>query len=139
MEWIKRYILFHDKRHPKHMGADEVEAFLSSLATERNVAASTQNQALAAILFLYREVLGVELPWLDGVTRAKKPQRLPTVLLPSEVEKILVRLDGAVGLVARLLYGSGLRLMEVTRLRVKDLDLMAQQITVRDGKGLKTA
>jgi integron integrase len=137
LHWIKRYILFHGKRHPKDMGAVEVAAFLSSLATERNVSASTQNLALSAVLFLYREVLGCDLPWLKDVVRAKKPQRLPTVLTRPEVQRLLGRLDGTPGLVVQLLYGTGMRLMEGLRLRIKDLDLEHRQITVRDGKGGK--
>jgi len=109
--WIKRYILFHGKRHPKDMGAPEIEAFLSALATDRNVSASTQNLALSSILFLYREVLAFELPWLDNIVRAKKPQRLPTVLSESEVKRLLACMEGMPDLVARLLYGTGMRLM----------------------------
>lgn len=135
--WVKRFILFHGKRHPESLGAKEVEAFLSHLATEREVAAATQNQALAALLFLYKEVLGIELPWLDGVVRAKKPQRLPTVLTRTEVKSVLGNLQGVPWLVANLLYGSGLRLSEALRLRIKDVDLAHLQITVRDGKGGK--
>jgi integrase len=134
VDWIKRYILFHDKRHPENMGKEDVEKFLTHLAVERHVAASTQNQALSAILFLYQEVLGHELPWLDGVERAKRPARLPVVLTASEVRSVLARLDGIHGLMASLLYGTGLRLMECVRLRVKDIDFEYGQITVRDGK-----
>ena len=137
LDWIKRFIFFHDKRHPRDMGAADVEAFLSYLAVERNVAASTQNQALAAILFLYNDVLNIQLPWLDDVTRAKKPQRLPTVLTRNETERLLRHIDGTPGLVARLLYGTGMRLMEAIRLRVKDVNLTLRQITIRDGKGGK--
>lgn len=135
--WIRRFILFHGKRHPREMGAPEVEAFLSDLAVQRNVAASTQNQALAAILFLYRDVLGIELPWLQDVVRAKRPARLPVVLTRREVEAVLARLDGRDWLMASLLYGAGLRLMECVRLRVKDIDFAMRQIVVRDGKGAK--
>lgn len=135
--WIRRFILFHSKRHPREMGAPEVEAFLSDLAVQRNVAASTQNQALAAILFLYRDVLGIELPWLQDVVRAKRPARLPVVLTRREVEAVLARLDGRDWLMASLLYGAGLRLMECVRLRVKDIDFAMRQIVVRDGKGAK--
>jgi integrase len=110
--WIRRYILFHGKRHPAEMGADEITAFLSFLATHDKVAASTQNQALSALLFLYREVLAVELPWLDGLVRAKPPQRLPVVLTRAEVRAVLGRLDGVSRLMALLLYGAGLRLLE---------------------------
>ena len=137
VDWIRRFILFHDKRHPADMGAPEVEAFLSHLAVNRNVAASTQNQALAAILFLYREVLEIELPWLEGVTRAKRPPRLPVVLSESEVQRLLAQLEGTPLLIASLLYGSGLRLMEALRLRVKDVDLERKEIIVRSGKGGK--
>lgn len=138
LHWIKRFIVFHGKRHPREMGAPEVEAFLSHLATELNVAANTQNLALSALLFLYREVLAVELPWLDGVTRAKKPQRLPTVLNIAEVKRLLDALpDDVPALVVRLLYGTGMRVMEGVRLRVKDVDLAQRQIVVRDGKGAK--
>jgi integron integrase len=135
--WIKRYIFFHDKRHPKEMGAAEAEAFLTHLAVEGNVSASTQNQALSALLFLYREVLGMELPWLDDVVRAKKPQRLPSVLNREEVSLVLERMEGTYGLMARLLYGTGMRLMECCRLRVKDIDFRQREILIRDGKGGK--
>lgn len=137
-DWIKRYILHHGKRHPKEMGAKEVEAFLSHLAVARNVSASTQNQAKSALLFLYKEVLAMELPWLDNVTQAKVPKRIPVVLTQQEVQVVLSRLDsGTVWLVASLLYGSGLRLMECLRLRVKDVDLARHEILVREGKGFK--
>jgi integron integrase len=137
VQWIKRFILFHGKRHPKDMGAAEAEAFLTHLAVEGNVSASTQNQALSALLFLYREVLGMELPWLDEVVRAKKPQRLPSVLNRAEVGLVLERMDGVYGLMARLLYGTGMRLMECCRLRVKDIDFGLREILIRDGKGAK--
>ena len=137
VHWIRRFILFHNKRHPVEMGAVEVEAFLSHLAVAGKVAASTQNQALSALLFLYREVLGIELPWLQGVTRAKPSQYLPVVLTTGEVRALFARLDGVDWLMASLLYGAGLRLMECVRLRVKDLDFEMRQITVRDGKGGK--
>jgi integron integrase len=136
--WIKRYILFHDKRHPRDMAKAEVEVFLSALAVQRNVAASTQQQALAAILFLYREVLGIELPWLDDVVRAKKPRRLPTVLSREETQALLCAVkDAECGFIVRLLYGTGMRLLETLRLRVKDVDLGRREIVVRDGKGGK--
>src|SRR5262249_61604534 len=122
VHWIKRYIFFHDKRHPAEMGAAEVTAFLTSLAVQGKVAASTQNQALSALLFLYREVLGIELPWLDDVVRAKRPVHLPVVLTREEVRAVLLRLDGVPRLMAVLLYGAGLRLLECCRLRVKDVD-----------------
>jgi len=115
----------------------EVEAFLTDLAVRRNVASSTQNQALAALLFLYKEVLGIQLPWLEGVTRAKRPRHLPTVLTVRETGAVLDRMEGSLGLVARLLYGAGMRLLEGLRLRVKDVDFDMRQITVRDGKGAK--
>ncbi|MFP5304807.1 MAG: integron integrase [Gammaproteobacteria bacterium] len=135
--WIRRFILFHGKQHPAAMGAAQVEAFLSHLAVDRNVAASTQNQALAAILFLYRDVLGSELPWLTDVTRAKRPRRLPTVLTRREVEQLLPQVSGTPGLICRLLYGTGMRVIECVRLRVKDVDLDRREIVVRDGKGAK--
>jgi len=135
--WVRRFILFHDKRHPRDMGAPEVEAFLTHLAVAADVAAGTQNQALSALLFLYREVLGVELPWLESVTRARRPQRVPTVLTEAEVHRVLARLQGRDWLMASLLYGTGMRLMECVRLRVKDVDFARNEITVRDGKGSK--
>jgi integron integrase len=136
--WIKRFIFFHGKRHPADMGAPEVEAFLSHLAVDLKVAAATQNLALSALLFLYKDVLERDLPWLKDVVRAKKPHRLPTVLTQPEVQALLGRLDRTIyGLIARLLYGTGMRLMEGVRLRVKDLDLEQRQVTVRDGKGAK--
>ncbi|HEX9594218.1 MAG TPA: phage integrase N-terminal SAM-like domain-containing protein, partial [bacterium] len=135
--WIRRYILFHHKRHPREMGEKEVADFLSALAVQGNVSASTQNQALNALLFLYREVLRVELGWLEDVVRAKKPQRLPVVLTREEVAQVLALLDGTPRLMATLLYGAGLRLLECCRLRVKDVDFGAHQILVREGKGHK--
>ena len=137
VHWVKRFIVFHGKRHPKDMGAAEVEAFLSHLAVDGNVAASTQNQALSALLFLYRDVLGVDLPWMDEVIRAKRPARLPVVLTQREVTLVLDRMSGVHGLMVRLLYGTGMRLMEVVRLRVKDIDFERAEILVRDGKGAK--
>jgi integron integrase len=135
--WVRRFILFHGKRHPASMGAPEVEAFLTFLATEHHVAASTQNQALSGILFLYREVLCLNLPWLQQVTRAKQPQRLPVVLSREEVKKLLDAMEGTAALMGRLTYGSGLRLMECVRLRVRDLDFKAHSLLVRNGKGHK--
>ena len=135
--WIKRFILFNKKKHPKDMGKLEIEAFLTYLAVNRNVSASTQNQALNALLFLYRQVLNVDLPWLEDVTRAKKPTRLPVVLSVNEINAVLVFLDGVRGLVAQLLYGTGMRLMECLRLRVKDIDFERKEILVRQGKGGK--
>lgn len=130
-------IWFHDKQHPLDLGARQVEAFLTDLAVTRKVSASTQNQALAALLFLYKEVLGIDLPWLDDVVRAKKPQRLPVVLTVVEVQRLLARLEGSHGLMAQMLYGTGMRLMECVRLRVKDVNFGRNEIIVRDGKGGK--
>ncbi|MGH8117387.1 MAG: integron integrase [Rhodanobacteraceae bacterium] len=135
--WIRRFILANDKRHPRTMGAREVEAFLTHLATHAHVAASTQNQALSALLFLYREVLQQELPWLEDIRRAKKPQRLPVILSRGEAASLLAEMSGVTWLMASLLYGSGLRLMECLRLRVQDVDFMRREITVRRGKGGK--
>ncbi len=137
VQWVKRFILFHGKRHPKELGAVEVEAFLTHLAVDGKVSASTQNQALSALLFMYKEVLAVDLPWLNNVVRAKQPQRLPVVLTRSEVREVLVRMKGVYGLMANLLYGSGMRLMECVRLRVKDVDFERGEILIRDGKGGK--
>jgi integron integrase len=137
LHWIRRFIFFHGKRHPRHMGGPEVEAFLSNLATAGQVAPSTQNQALSALLFLYREVLELELPWLDGVVRAKRSQHVPVVLTENEVRALLARLDGTKWLAACLLYSTGMRLLEGLRLRVKDVDFERREITVRDGKGAK--
>ncbi|MDZ4202071.1 MAG: integron integrase [Gallionella sp.] len=137
VHWIKRFIFFHGKRHPKDLGAAEVEAFLTHLATEGNVSSSTQNQALSALLFLYREALGIDLPWMDTMVRAKKPQRLPSVLTRAEVSLVLERMEGTYSLMARLLYGTGMRLMECVRLRVKDVDFGQREILIRDGKGAK--
>lgn len=137
VQWVRRFILFHGKRHPAEMGAKEVEAFLTHLAVQGQVAAATQNQALSALLFLYREVLGQDLPWLDQVVRAKRPARLPVVLSRQEVGRVLEHMDGVYGLMARLLYGTGMRLMECVRLRVKDVDFERGEILVRDGKGAK--
>lgn len=134
---IRRYILFHGKRHPRDLGADEVRAFLAHMALEEHVAASTQNVALHALLFLYREVLGLELPELGEVERARGPQKVPVVFTREEVRQVLAGLSGTHGLMARLLYGSGLRLMECMRLRVKDIDFGYRELTVVDGKGAK--
>ncbi|MBC3935794.1 integron integrase [Undibacterium sp. CY7W] len=137
VHWVRRYILFHGKRHPREMGAAEVEAFLSHLAVTDHVAASTQNQALSALLFLYREVLELDLPWMTEVVRAKRPARLPVVLTEREVFAVLECMQDVYGLMARLLYGTGMRLMECVRLRVKDVDFERCEIVVRDGKGAK--
>jgi len=135
--WMRRYYEFHGRKDPATLGAAELSAFLSSLATERKVAASTQNQALAALLFLYRSVLGQELPWLDDLVRARGPERLPVVLSRDEVRAVLWSMGGVTRLMATLLYGSGLRLLECCRLRVKDVDFARRQIVVRRGKGDK--
>jgi integron integrase len=137
VQWIRRFILFHRKRHPREMGAAELTAFLTDLAVQRNVAASTQNQALNAILFLYRDVLKIDLPWLGDVQRAKKPQRLPVVFTREEVKALLGQLQGTTWLMAMLTYGSGLRLLECLRLRVKDMDFHYRQLLIRDAKGQK--
>lgn len=137
MDWVRRFVRFHGLRHPREMGAPEVEAFLTHLAVAGNVASSTQNQARSALLFLYKEVLGTELPWLDSVTSAKASQRLPVVLTRDEVAVLLSTMSGVAGLIARLLYGSGLRVTEGVRMRVKDVDLARGEILVRDGKGAK--
>ena len=135
--WIRRYIFFHGKRHPAEMGAPEVTSFLSSLAVQGHVAASTQNQALSALLFLYRHVLHQNLPWLEDVVRAKRPTHLPIVLTRDEVRTVIFELDGTPRLMATLLYGAGLRLLECARLRVQDIDFARNQIVVRDAKGAK--
>ncbi|MBB3105487.1 integron integrase [Azomonas macrocytogenes] len=137
VKWVKEYIRFHGLRHPEEMGAPEVEQFLSYLAVARHVSASTQNQALASLLFLYKHVLAIELPWLNEVVRAKKPERLPLILSIAETQRLLAVFEGETALVAGLLYGSGLRLMEAMRLRVKDIDFERREILVRDGKGMK--
>ena len=135
--WIRRFIVWSGKRHPREMGAAEVRGFLTHLAAERNVAAATQNQALNALVFLYREVIGGELEWLQGFEPAKRGARLPEVLSRAEVQAVLQRMKGTHGLIGRLLYGTGLRLMEGLRLRVKDVDFARGQIVVRAGKGNK--
>jgi integron integrase len=137
LEWMKRFIFFHQKRHPREMGAPEVKAFLTDLAVHRQVAASTQNQALNALVFLYQEVLGITLGEIGEFARAKRPKRLPVVLTRAEVQRLLAAMEGTYLLMGRLLYGTGMRLMECIRLRVKDVDFERNQITVRDGKGEK--
>ena len=137
IDWVRRFILFHEKRHPQDMGAAEVEAFLTHLAVDRHVAASTQNQAKSAILYLYKQVLGVELPWLDDVVQAKTPRRLPVVLTAPEVRSLLLHMHGTTGLIAQLLYGTGMRLLESLRLRVKDVEFSRREIIIREGKGNK--
>jgi integron integrase len=137
VDWVRRFILHFDKRHPRELGAREIERFLTDLAVEGHVSASTQNQAKSALLFLYRDVLGIELEWLRNVTQAKVPRRLPVVLTETEVRRIFKHLREPYVLMAQLLYGTGMRLMECVRLRVKDIDLERLEIVVRDGKGQK--
>ena len=137
VDWIKRFILFHGKRHPAQMDKTQVIAFLTHLAVQRNVAASTQNQALSAILFLCRDVLELDPGWIEGFERPKRPARLPVVLTPAEAHAVLAQLEGTKWLMASLLYGAGLRLMECLRMRIKDVDFGYGQILVRDGKGAK--
>jgi integron integrase len=138
VDWVRRFILFHGKRHPMDLGATAVQAFLTHLAVERRVASPTQNQAKSALLFLYREVLGLRLPWLDEVVGAKLPRRLPVVLTPGEVRRLLAHMSGGtLGLVASLIYGTGMRLLEALRLRVKDVEFERREIVIRDGKGAK--
>ncbi len=137
-EWIKRYIFFHNKRHPSEMGAPEIESFLTYLASKRKVSASTQNVALSALLFLYREVLQVELPRLEDFEHAKRPKKLPVVLTQQEVRLLLSVIDHQLhSLVLRLLYGTGMRLMECIRMRVKDIDFEQMEFVIRSGKGNK--
>ncbi|MEK7329945.1 MAG: integron integrase, partial [Candidatus Eisenbacteria bacterium] len=133
--WVRRFVLFHDKRHPREMGKAEVGGFLSHLATQGCVSASTQNQALSALLFLYAQVLNQDIGWLDELVRAKRPARVPVVLTREEVRAVLAQLKGTERLMASLLYGAGLRLLECCRLRVKDIELERGEIVVRDGKG----
>lgn len=135
VDWVRRFILFHGRRHPRDMGAPEVQAFLSHLAVERRVSPSTQNQAKSSLLFLYRHLLEVDLPWLSEVVQAKRQPRLPVVLTPGEVRILLDQMSGDMALVAQVLYGTGMRLMEGLRLRVKDLEFERREVTVREGKG----
>lgn len=137
LDWVRRFIRFHGLRHPRELGPLEVEAFLTHLAVERQVAASTQNQAKAALLYLYKNVLGLALPWLDEVVQAKAPRRLPLVLTEREVRELLAAMHGTMGLIASLLYGTGMRVMEGLRLRVKDVEFSRREIVVREGKGNK--
>jgi len=137
VDWIRRFILFHRRRHPREMGGVEVRDFLSHLANDRQVSPATQAQALAALLFLYKRVLNVDLPWIDNVVRAHRPKRLPTVLTRDEARQVIAQMSGVHRLIAGLLYGSGLRLLETLRLRVKDVDFYHRRILVRDGKGMK--
>ena len=137
VDWVRRFILFHKKQHPRDLGAAEVAAFLSHLALDRHVSASTQNQARSALLFLYKEVLEIKLPWLDEVVSAKRSERLPVVLTPREVRDLLLHVDGTPGLVCAVLYGTGMRLLEALRLRVKDVEFAQREVIVREGKGDK--
>lgn len=137
VDWARRFILFHGKRHPRDMGAAEVAAFLTHLAVERHVSASTQNQAKAALLFLYGQVLGLDLPWLNDVVVAKVPRRLPVVLTQREARELLLQMNGTMWLVAALLYGTGMRLLECLRLRIKDVEFERREILIREGKGNK--
>ncbi|SFG91800.1 integron integrase [Duganella sp. CF458] len=137
VDWARRFILFHNKRHPQEMGKEEIESFLTHLAVEGRVSASTQSQAKAALLFLYQRVLKMDVDWLKDVVAAKQPQRMPTVLTVDEVRTVLSRMEGLPWLVASILYGSGLRVLEACRLRVLDVDFGARQILVRNGKGAK--
>ncbi len=137
LHWIRLFIRYHGRRHPREMGGSEVENFLTALAVKNKVSASTQNQALAAILFLYRSVLEIDLPWLKNVVRAKRPQRLPVVLTRAEVQRVLARLSDTEWLVVSMLYGSGMRLLECLNLRVKDVDLSMRELLIRDAKGQK--
>src|SRR5258706_7957354 len=137
IQWVRRYIRFHGKRHPRELGAMHITAFLSSLATDRRVAASTQNQALAALLFLYKEVLGIELPWMGEIARAKLPRRLPVVLTHAEAHALLGRMEGTHALMAKLMYGTGMRLMECLQLRLKGVELDGHVVVLRQGQGAK--
>ena len=137
LDWAKRYILYHNKTHPQEMGKKEIENFLTYLARDRKVSASTQNQAKSALLFLYKEVLGITLPWVGEVEKAKKPQKMPVVMTENEVQVLLAQLSDTWLLLGRLLYGTGMRLLEGLRLRVQDVDFGANQIFIRDGKGGK--
>lgn len=137
LDWARRFILFHHKQHPRTLGAVEIEAFLSHLAVKRNVSASTQNQAKAALLYLYKQVLGIDLPWLDEVVHAKNRKRLPVVLTPREVRELLNAMNGPMWLITSLLYGTGMRLLECLRLRIKDIEFERREILIREGKGNK--
>lgn len=137
VSWVRRFVIFHGKRHPEILGADEISAFLSHLAVKGRVSASTQNQAMSALLFLYKEVLGKDVPWITDIVRAKEQRRLPVVLTREEVAAVLSRMSGTPRLMATLLYGAGLRLLECCHLRVKDIDFERREIVVRAGKGGK--
>jgi integrase len=135
--WARWYIRFHGLRHPRDMGPEEIRAFLSYLNNERQIAGATHTQALCALLFLYNEVLNIELPWIDGVSRPKRPPKRPTVLTQTEVNLVLAQMEGVYQLIARLLYGAGMRLSECAQLRIKDIDFQRREITIRAGKGGK--
>ena len=137
LHWVKASVRFHGMKHPANMGAPQVESFLTYLSVERHVSSSTQNQALSGLLFLYREVLEIELPWLDGIERSKRPKRMPVVLTRDEVNAVLAQLDGTTALILKLAYGTGMRIMEVVRLRVKDVEFTRGEILIREGKGFK--
>ena len=137
IHWIRKYILYHNKKHPAEMGANEINEFLSSLAIKKNVAASTQNQALCAIVFLYKEILKVEIGDLKEIIWAKKPKRVPVVFTHEEIKKIFQHMTGTKWIIANLLYGSGLRILECLRLRIQDIDFGYKQITIRDAKGFQ--
>jgi integron integrase len=137
VDWIRRFVQHHGRRHPRELGGTEVRDFLSHLASERQVSPATQAQALAALLFLYKRVMNVDLPWIDDVVRAHRPKRLPTILTREEARQVIAQMSGVHRLIAGLLYGSGLRLLEALRLRVKDVDFYHRRILVRDGKGMK--
>lgn len=137
IHWIKRFILQNNKRHPRDMGATDVEAFLTYLAVKENVSPSSQNQAVSAILFLYRHVLDIELEWMDNIVRARRERKIPVVFTQQEARSVIAHLSGKHWLMGSLMYGAGLRLMECLRLRVKDIDYNYRQITVHDGKGQK--
>ena len=137
LHWIRRYVRHHERKHPREMGAPEVEDFLTTLAVKNQVSAATQNQALAAILFLYRDVLEIDLPWLAKVIRARRSQRLPVVLTRSEVQRVLAKISGVEWLIASMLYGTGMRLGECVQLRIKDIDFARREILIRDAKGHK--
>lgn len=137
IHWVKAFVRYHGLKHPSNMGAAEIESFLTYLAVERHVSSSTQNQALSGLLFLYREVLKIELPWLDGIERSKRPKRMPVVLTREEVTAVLNQLDGTTALILTLAYGTGMRIMEVVRLRVKDVEFARGEILIREGKGAR--
>lgn len=137
LHWVKAFVRYHGLKHPASMGAAEVESFLTHLSVERHVSSSTQNQALSALLFLYRDVLEIALPWLDGIERSKRPKRMPVVLTEEEVAAVLGQLDGTTALILKLAYGTGMRIMEVVRLRVKDVEFARGEILIREGKGFK--